>query len=233
MGVRRVIARWYGQSAFRLEADGRAVFIDPFAEVKGAVPAGRRMRWGYPPIRGAPADLLLVTHEHFDHNGVQAVGGSPRVIRSTAGTFDSPLGQVVAVASEHDQAAGTQRGPNTIFVFTLGGLRVCHMGDFGQASLRPEQVQAIGRVDLLFVPVGGGPTIGADGAAKAVARLQPRWVVPMHYRTPAIDFLEPADAFLAKYGDVRRLETDEFDTVRLAPPAAGSPAVIVPAPPTG
>jgi L-ascorbate metabolism protein UlaG (beta-lactamase superfamily) len=187
---------WYGQSAFKLTAGGATVFIDPFGDMSGA--SARGIRFEYPAIEGVEADLVLVTHEHFDHNGVEAIGGSPAVLRSTAGRLASPIGEVLAVASEHDDVAGTQRGPNTIFVFELGGARVCHFGDFGQALLRDAQASAIGRVDLLFVPVGGGPTIGDAQAAEIVGRLGPRWVVPMHYRTPRIGFLETADVFLER-----------------------------------
>src|SRR3954471_3145449 len=143
--------RWYGQSAFLLTG-ARAVFIDPFGDVSRLTRQGLEFR--YPPIRGATADLVLVTHEHGDHNGVEAVGGSPVVLRSTVGRLDSPVGEVVAVASEHDDVAGTARGPNTIFVFSLDGLRFCHLGDLGQRALRPEQREAIGAVDVLFVPAG-------------------------------------------------------------------------------
>ena len=154
---------WYGQSAFRLSAEQGTVFIDPFADMSGL--ASRGINFEYPPIEADDVDLLLVTHEHGDHNGVEAIAGDPAVLRATAGTHESPLGEVIGIASEHDQAAGTQRGPNTIFVFELEGLRVAHLGDFGQAGLRAEQAAAIGEIDLLFVPVGGGPTIGAAGAA--------------------------------------------------------------------
>lgn len=223
-----MLVQWFGQSAFRLAADAGQVAIDPF----GAMDMGGRMRFAYPPIPELSADLLLVTHEHRDHNGVDVVSGSPAVLRSTAGTLESPLGEVVAVASEHDAAAGTQRGPNTIFVLSLDGLRVCHFGDFGQRELRPEQQEAIGAVDLLFVPVGGGPTIDAADAAEIVRRLDPRWVVPMHYRTPAIDFLEPVDGFLAQFeGDrVLRLESDTFDTGELD--GAARRVVVVPSAPS-
>jgi L-ascorbate metabolism protein UlaG (beta-lactamase superfamily) len=202
---------WYGQSAFRLEGGGGSVVIDPFgADIAGA--AARGITFDYPPIETATPDLLLVTHEHFDHNGVDAVPGSPPTIRSTAGRLESPLGEVVAVASEHDPEAGTARGPNTIFVFELDGIRVAHFGDFGQADLRDEQARAIGEIDLLFIPVGGGPTIGARQAAAIVERLAPRWVVPMHYRTERVSFLEPADEFLGLMPDVHRCETTAFDT---------------------
>ena len=220
---------WFGQSAFRLDGGGRTVVIDPFGEM-GEAAAARGIEFHYPPIDGVSADLVLVTHEHFDHNDAERIGGSPQVIRSTAGTLDSPVGEVVAVASEHDQQAGTARGPNTIFTFSFDGARVCHFGDFGQSALRDEQAGAIGAIDLLFVPVGGGPTIDAAGAGAVIDRLAPRWVVPMHYRTPAISFLEPADAFLERFASVERLEASAFELDDHEPPAGG-PLVVVPAPP--
>ena len=220
---------WYGQSAFRLEADGQSVVIDPFGAEIGETAASRGMQFEYPPISGVTADLVLVTHEHFDHNGVEVVEGDPEIIRSRAGTHESPLGEVVGVASEHDPEAGTKRGPNTIFVFSLGGVRVCHFGDFGQSSLRDEQAAAIGSVDLLFLPVGGGPTIDAAEAVAVVERLSPRWVVPMHYRTPRVGFLEPADAFLDSMPAVERLARSTFDTDAL--PTENAPLAVVPAVP--
>ena len=191
--------------------------------------AGRGMQFDYPAIDGVGANLLLVTHEHLDHNGVEAIDGDPAIIRSTAGKLESPLGDVVAIASEHDQAAGTERGPNTIFVFSLDGLRLAHFGDFGQAALRDEQAAAIGEVDLIFVPVGGGPTADAAQARAIVDRLSPKWVVPMHYRTPKIGFLEPADAFIEKFDEVHRCAEPSFETDDL--PAAERPVVVVPAVP--
>jgi L-ascorbate metabolism protein UlaG (beta-lactamase superfamily) len=219
---------WYGQSAFHLSTPEQSVAIDPFIDMS-AMAASRGMQFDYPLIADVQADLLLVTHEHGDHNGVEAIVGEPAVLRSTAGTLDSPLGSVTAIASEHDEEAGTARGPNTIFVFELDGLRVSHFGDFGQSELRPEQAAAIGAVDLLILPVGGGPTIGAEGAAAIIERLAPRWVVPMHYRTARINFLETADAFLERSPHVERLEQSVFETSEL--PQADGPLVVVPAAP--
>jgi L-ascorbate metabolism protein UlaG (beta-lactamase superfamily) len=200
--------RWYGQSAFSLE-DGHRVFVDPFGDMSAA--ASRGIEFRYPPIEGAEADLLLITHDHGDHNNVDAVGSEPLVLR-TAGTHETPLGEVVGVASEHDEAAGTQRGPNTIFVFPLGGLRFAHFGDFGQPALRPEQREAIGEIDVLLLPVGGGPTIGGEPAAAVVRELAPRLVVPHHYRTEAVNFLEPPDAFLEALGaPVERLDASQAE----------------------
>ncbi len=218
---------WYGQSAFRLAAGGTTVFVDPFGDVSGL--AARGVHFDYPAIAGVDADVLLVTHEHLDHNGVDAIGGEPVTLRSTAGRLDSPLGEVTAIASEHDAAAGTERGPNTIFAFSLDGVRVAHLGDFGQRALREEQAQAIGHVDLLFIPVGGGPTIGAQQAATIVERLRPSVVVPMHYRTPRIGFLETAEPFLERMPEVLRLDDPSFDTSQL--PAGERPLAVVPSAP--
>jgi L-ascorbate metabolism protein UlaG (beta-lactamase superfamily) len=222
--------RWYGQSAFLLDGE-QSVFIDPFGAVDGLTRQG--LQFDYPAIEGVEADLLLVTHEHADHNGVEAIGGSPQILRSTAGTFDSPLGEVVGIASEHDDVAGTRRGPNTIFCFAFEGLRVCHFGDFGQSELRAEQRRAIGEVDVLFLPVGDGPTVGGERAAAIVRTLRPRLVVPMHYRTDAVNFLDPPDTFLDALGArVEKLAESELDAGQFLG-TAGEPTVALPAAPAG
>jgi L-ascorbate metabolism protein UlaG (beta-lactamase superfamily) len=223
--------RWFGQSAFLLSGE-QSVLVDPFGDMS-ALAVARGLEFDYPPIDGVSADLVLITHEHNDHNRVDAAAGSPAVIRSTAGRLESPVGEVVAVASEHDDAAGTVRGPNTIFCFALDGFRVCHLGDFGQPALRPEQREAIGEVDVLFVPVGGFATIGGAAAARLVRELAPRLVVPMHYRTPAVNFLEPPDEFLDALGaPVRRLDESEADLDGLLG-AREEPAVVLFGPPLG
>lgn len=220
---------WYGQSAFLLTGGRHRVFVDPFGNVASASAAVSS--WSYPLIEGVEADLLLVTHDHLDHNAVEVVGGDP-VVLATAGTHESPVGEVVGIASEHDAVAGTQRGPNTIFRFSLDGTAIAHFGDFGQPALRPEQREALGDVDVVFLPVGGGPTIAPDAAASLVRELHPSLVVPMHYRTPGIAFLDPPDAFLEALGArVERLETSEADVE----PLLGSreePVVALLAPPT-
>jgi L-ascorbate metabolism protein UlaG (beta-lactamase superfamily) len=222
-------ARWFGQSAYLLEGGGTRVFIDPF----GPVDPSRGMKFDYPPIEDVEADLLLITHEHFDHGNAEAIGGSPQTIRSTAGTFESPAGEVVAVAAEHDDAAGTQRGPTAIFRFALDGVTVCHVGDFGQAALRPEQKAAIGEIDVLFVPVGGGFTIGGGQAAELAAELRPRLIVPMHFRTPALDFLESPGEFLDSVsGRVERTGASEIDVDPLLG-TSDEPVVALLEPPLG
>jgi L-ascorbate metabolism protein UlaG (beta-lactamase superfamily) len=206
--------RWFGQSAFLLDGTKR-VFIDPFADMSEML-RKRGGRFDYPLIEGVEADLVLVTHEHFDHNQVDVIGGDPTVIRAQAGTLESPVGDVVGVASEHDAVAGTQRGHNTIYCFTLDGTRFCHFGDFGQAALRPEQREAIGEVGVLFLPAGAGPTVAHDAGAQIVRELAPRVTVVMHYGNEAVDFLEPPDGlFDALCAEVQRLEGSEADLSEL------------------
>jgi L-ascorbate metabolism protein UlaG (beta-lactamase superfamily) len=192
--------------------------------------AANGITWDYPPIVSPDAtDLLIVTHEHADHNGVEAITGEPTLVRSQAGTHESPVGNVVAIASEHDDAAGTERGPNTIVVFDLDGIRVAHFGDFGQAALRPEQRAHLDGIDLLFIPVGGGFTIGGAQAAEIAKDLAPSWVVPMHYKTPKISFLETEAEFVASMPKAQRLDSPSFETGDLE--KGDTPLVIVPAAP--
>jgi L-ascorbate metabolism protein UlaG (beta-lactamase superfamily) len=219
---------WYGQSAFRLAAGDTTVVIDPFGDLSDLKERG--IRFDYPPIPAVTADVVLVTHEHSDHNGIEVVAGDPFVLRSTAGILSSPIGEVAAIASEHDEVAGTQRGQNTIFVFGLDGIRVAHFGDFGQRALRDEQAAAIGATDIVFLPIGGGPTIDAAQAAAIVERLGPRWVVPMHYRTARLDFLDDAEPFLSRMAHVERLEVPHFDTAALAATEARPLVVLLQAP---
>ena len=218
---------WYGQSAFRLTDGDTTVFIDPFDDLSPLL--GSEQRWDYPPITGVTADLLLVTHEHRDHNGVDAIGGDPLVLRSKAGTHESPIGPVIGIASEHDDAAGTKRGPNTLIVFDFGGMRVAHLGDLGQRALREEQLAALGELDLLLVPVGGGPTIGAEQAMAIVEAVKAKLVVPHHYRTERINFLEPLDEFAARFERVERADSPVVELGAL--PNSGGPLLLAPAAP--
>jgi L-ascorbate metabolism protein UlaG (beta-lactamase superfamily) len=202
--------RWFGQSAFLLDGTQK-VFVDPFGDMTELL-RKRGGRFDYPLIEGIEAGVVLVTHEHFDHNQVEAIGGEPAVIRAQAGTLESPIGDVVGVASEHDQVAGTQRGHNTIYCFTLDGTRFCHFGDFGQSALRPEQREAIGNIDVLFLPAGAGPTVAHDAGAQIVRDLAPRVTVVMHYGNEAVDFLEPPDGLFAALGaEVQRLGGSEAE----------------------
>ena len=219
---------WHGQSAFTLEGGGESVFIDPFGDMSSLEERG--IKWEYPAIEVNAPDLLLVTHEHRDHNAVEVIPGGPELVRSLAGSHETGIGKVVGIASEHDAAAGTERGSNTIYRFDLDGVRIAHFGDFGQAELRPEQRAALGAVDLVLVPAGGGPTMGGKQVAELALSLDPSLIVPMHYRTPRIGFLETEEEFAAAFPTVVRPEGSSFETADVDRPEGGAVAVIPAAP---
>jgi L-ascorbate metabolism protein UlaG (beta-lactamase superfamily) len=185
---------WYGQSAFALSRRRHDRLHRPFATSgrwRRAACAGSTRR-----SRASQADLLLVTHEHSRPQRRRRHRRRSADAALDRRRLESPIGEVLAVASEHDAAAGTERGPNTLFAFTSAAGAWPTSATSARPTARGAGA-ALGSVDLLFVPIGGGPTIGAEQATAIAARLSARVVVPMHYRTERIDFLEPVDAFAA------------------------------------
>jgi L-ascorbate metabolism protein UlaG (beta-lactamase superfamily) len=175
---------WLGHSCFLLRAsNGIRVLIDPFDEEVGY------------PLPNVQADIVLISHEHHDHNNAKAVRGNPLVIRKEG--LHRALGiEFLGIPSWHDREEGRLRGENTIFCFILDGVRVCHLGDLGHL-LSDAEVKAIRPVNLLFVPVGGIYTIGAKDAAAVMRQLDPDVAIPMHYHTSALSFeLERVNDFL-------------------------------------
>ncbi len=195
--------------------------------------AARGLVFAYAPIDGLDADLLLVTHEHLDHNAVEAVGGDPAIA-----ALDGRHVRLAGRGGGRDRLGarrlprGRSAGPNTIYRFTLDGLRICHLGDLGQPALRPEQQQAIGEVDVAVRAGRRGPDGGRRAGGGARAGLAAAAGVPMHYRTDAVNFLEPPDAFLEALGaPVARLDENELDVDAHLEPG-GEPRVVLPAAPT-
>lgn len=197
-----VTIRFWGQACFTITADGKTVLVDPYSP-----------KVGYKPFAIQP-DLVLITHEHFDHNDTSWLQGKPAVVHGLGEggevqQVDRRIGpfHVRTVAARHwSDPAQQQRGNDAIFVIEVNGLRIVHLGDLGD-RLNDKQVEAIGRPDVLLIPVGGFFTIDADQAYAVVQELKPRaYVVPMHYRTAALDaslksrLAEPA-GFLRKFGE--------------------------------
>jgi L-ascorbate metabolism protein UlaG (beta-lactamase superfamily) len=196
----QVTVRWYGQSFFQITtSQGTRVVIDPHA----------LEAYGRPT---APADLVLVTHNHDDHNQLDAVenkaqakvllGLTPadprRPGREKWNTVSEQFKdvKVFSVPSYHDNEGGLRRGLNTIFVIDMDGLRFVHLGDLGH-ELSDEQVRRIGPVDVLMIPAGGVYTVNGTEAKAVVGKLKPRlYVLPMHYGTKVYDDLLPPDEFL-------------------------------------
>ncbi len=178
---------WLGHSCFRLRGRDAAVVLDPCPKSTG-------YNIGRP-----NADIVTVSHDHPGHNHVGAVAGSPRVVNGP-GEFEIAGVLIMGIRTYHDGEKGSKLGKNTAYVLELDDVRVCHLGDLGHVPT-PEQVEDLSGVDVLLAPVGGGNTIGAAAAAETVSLLEPKLVIPMHYRTPAAKTeLEPLDRFLKEMG---------------------------------
>lgn len=180
---------WLGHSAFLVEArDGTRIITDPFeaGSYGGAI--------GYPPIRDR-ADIVTVSHDHADHNAESCVAGKPEVMRRAEERTVKGV-TIRGVPSYHDASGGHERGRNIIFVLTVDGVRIAHLGDLGHVLSR-EDAEVLGPIDVLLLPVGGTYTIGPEEAKKVVERIGAMVVIPMHYKTDALGFaIEPVDAFL-------------------------------------
>jgi L-ascorbate metabolism protein UlaG (beta-lactamase superfamily) len=192
---------YLGHSMFLVESGSTAVLIDPYDE-----------KVGYP-IPEVHPGVILVSHEHGDHNHVAMAKGHPRVIRGLADggewrtVHETADGIVItSVPTYHDGTKGTQRGRNTIFVLEAEGLRVVHLGDLGH-PVDEATAKAIGRPDVLMIPVGGHYTIDASQARDVVARLRPAITIPMHYKTEVNAGwpIGPIDAFLAGSGKTKKV----------------------------
>ncbi|MEX2158899.1 MAG: MBL fold metallo-hydrolase [Dehalococcoidia bacterium] len=178
---------WLGHSCFRLRGKDATLVTDPCD--KGT---------GYN-ISRPTADIVTVSHDHPAHNNVSGVAGTPRIIRGP-GEFEVSGVLIQGIPTFHDSAKGSERGKNTAYVFEVDEVLVCHLGDLGHVP-SPEQVEELSGVDILFLPVGGNTTIDATAAAQTVSLLEPKLVIPMHYKTPAVKGdLEPLERFLKEIG---------------------------------
>jgi L-ascorbate metabolism protein UlaG (beta-lactamase superfamily) len=176
---------WLGHANFRLRGREGVVVTDP-ALWKGA--AGR-----------TTADLVTVSHAHPGHNQAALVGGQPRVI-SGPGEYEVKGIVVTGVQTYHDAEKGKKRGKNTAYVIDLDDLVVCHLGDLGHL-LSNDHVDQMRNVDVLMIPVGGGATIDAAQAVEVISLIEPRVIIPMHYRVGDLDRdLDPVDKFLREMG---------------------------------
>ena len=154
------------------------------------------------------ADIVLVSHDHFDHSNVAAVRGNPEVVRKSAKIKGI---EFKGIPSYHDDAGGRLRGKNTIFCFEVDGVKVSHLGDLGH-QLSPQQVAELGKVDILLIPVGGYYTIEAKVASQVCNTLTPKVIIPMHYKTDKCGLpIASVDEFLEGKKEISRLDTSEVE----------------------
>ncbi len=201
---------YYGHSSFSIrEENGTVILIDPYA-------VSPFLRYE---ARFDPADIVLVTHEHGDHNNVEAVPGDHAVVRG-AGTHTVGDLTFIGIPSFHDTQRGAQRGPNTIFVFDLDGMRVAHFGDQG-VDLEEDLEAQLAGINVMIAPVGGGPTLEIDKVSALVDRLKPNVMIPVHFKTDKVDLpIAPVETFLAGKSAIRRPGGSDADVTKGTLPAA-------------
>ena len=178
---------WLGHSCFAIKGKGGNIITDPY-----------HPNFGY--SLGKPkADIVTLSHFHLGHSYVEGIANDPKQIKGP-GEYEIGGIFITGIATFHDDEGGNIRGKNTIYNIEMEGVTLCHLGDLGH-PLTPQLVEEIGAIDILFLPVGEMSTIPVSTAMKIVNQLNPRIVIPMHYKTEAIvRNLEPVDKFLNKMG---------------------------------
>ncbi|HUT53713.1 MAG TPA: MBL fold metallo-hydrolase [bacterium] len=194
--------KWNGHSSFTITAsDGTVIVMDPYE------PGGFGGGIKYGPVDDE-AHVALVSHDHGDHNFVSTLKGKPAVLKKSGSAGGI---EFTGVEAAHDDKGGSERGKNVMFVFTVDGVRLAHVGDLGHL-LTKEQAAALGKVDVLLVPVGGFFTIDAATASKVVEQVKPRVVIPMHYKTDKCGFpIAEVDEFAKLMTKVKKTGQTEIE----------------------
>ena len=206
--------RWFGHSSFLITSDaGLRIVTDPY-QTKSGFNYGRVLE---------KTDIVTISHEHADHNYTGDIPGSPTIVRETGVTEVQGI-RFNGIASYHDNQTGKSRGNNTIFCFKVDDMAVCHLGDLGHI-LNDDQLNEIGTVDVLLMPVGGYYTIDAKEATIVSSQIKPSVIIPMHYKTPKLDYpIAKVDAFLEGKPSILRMAISE---IQLSHETIGSFAGIV------
>ena len=184
---RQMDITWLGHSCFRIRGSHATVITDPYSP-------GLGYSLGKP-----TAHIVTVSHQHPGHSYTQGIGGEPRLV-TKPGEYEISGVLIIGIATFHDGERGRKRGRNTAYLMEVDEVSVCHLGDLGHV-LTTEQVEELDNVDVLLIPVGGVSTINAPMAAEVVRQIEPKVVIPMHYKTEALNWeLEPVGRFLKEMG---------------------------------
>ncbi|MFA6918807.1 MAG: MBL fold metallo-hydrolase [Patescibacteria group bacterium] len=197
-----MIIQWIGQSCFKIQTknNGNEVTIvtDPYDDKTGLK---------MPKIQ---ADIVTVSHNHHDHNNLDAIKGDPFVI-NTPGEYETKEVLIYGIPSYHDDKKGSERGNNTIYKLVSEEIHLAHLGDLGQ-TLTDEQLEKIGTVDVLMIPVGGKYTIDYKKAIEVISQLEPRIVIPMHYKIDGLTSdVATVDEFIKNCG----LPLEKMDKLKI------------------
>lgn len=211
--------KWLGHAAFLIASDANIrIITDPYQSGGGIK---------YSPIT-EEADYVTISHEHSDHNYTDSIRGNPVIIRGV-GTHQKEHFTFKGFASFHDDRNGGLRGENTIFCFDIDDIKICHLGDLGHL-LSENKIKEIGEVDVLLIPVGGTYTIDANQATEFCKKINPKIIIPMHFKTPKLDFpITDVRPFIYGKENVRELNSSEFETTKEGLPVTTEIIVLKPA----
>lgn len=184
---------WHGHSCFKIVTKDASIIIDPFSKDIGLKPPH------------CEANIVIVSHDHYDHNNISALRGSPFAINGP-GEHELREVAILGIDSFHDAKGGKEQGLNTIFIIEAEDIRICHLGDLGQKELANGQLEKLGEVDVLMIPVGGIYTIDNERAAAIINQIEPKIVIPMHYKVPGLNIkLQGVENFLKEMGTEKQV----------------------------
>lgn len=214
-----MLIKYLGHSAFLMRSrDGVRIITDPYSPTQGV---------NYRPIK-EEADIVTISHKHWDHNEADAVRGNPDIIRKE-GREEAKGIRIIGIPSYHDTSGGRERGKNIIYIYEVEGMRVCHLGDLGH-ELSEEQISRMGKIDICFIPVGGTYTIGPEEAKRIIEAIDPKIVIPMHFKTPSLNFpITGVEEFIYGVDNVIRVDSSEYDVEKEKLPLRREIVVLSPA----
>jgi len=197
---------WHGQSCFKITSQKTkdekiSIIIDPFSKETGLG------------VIKAEADIVLVSHDHEDHNNIKTISGNPFVIKGP-GEYEISEVFVEGIDAFHDNTQGKERGRITIYTIEIENIRICHLSDLGQSELTSNQIDAIGEIDILLIPIGGKYTVSAKEAVKIMSQIEPKITIPMHYALPKLKYkLEKLEEFLNILG-IKKIEPEAILSIK-------------------
>ena len=190
--------KWFGHSMWKVWNEKVSIVIDPFTDI------------GYPMPENETADIVLSSHDHFDHNNIQLIKGNPQVV-NIEGKFEIKGVKIETFPVWHDETQGSERGSNLLMKFTISGKTFLHCGDLGHICTA-DVISKLGKIDVLFIPVGGFYTIDAKTAKAIVEMIKPIIVFPMHYKTPILDFpIATIEEYLKLSDNHKQISANEIE----------------------
>ncbi|MBI2023933.1 MBL fold metallo-hydrolase [Candidatus Giovannonibacteria bacterium] len=210
-----MVITYYGLSCFKVESGKLTLAFDPPSRESDVKPP----RFS--------ADVVTSSHNHERHNGLKELSGDPFLI-SGPGEYETKNLLITGSPSFHDKSNGAKKGLNTIYTVEMEDIRLCHLGDLGTTELSPETLEAIGEIDILFIPTGGGDVLDPEEAVKVINVLEPKIVIPMHYTLPKTSIKgAKVEEFLEELGEKGVKSEDKFTIKRKELVQDGTKAVVL------